>query len=166
MPEVYDGDSGIVRHKNEIRWASAMDSLSVKMQDYLETIFFLEKENSVVRVKQISESMDVKNSSVHSALHQLAKKGLVEHEHYGYVNLTDNGRSMARRLEKKHWLLARFLHKYLGVKKKQAEEEACRIEHVISDNTLHNLEKFLFFLSGNQGVMEKWLSLAAKPHAD
>jgi len=141
-------------------------SLSAKMEDYLETIFFLEKENRVVRVKQISESMDVKNSSVHSALHQLSAKGLVEHEHYGYVNLTDNGRCLARRLEKKHILLARFLHKYLGVKEEQAEEEACLIEHVMSDNTVHNLEKFLFFLSGNKIVMEKWLSRTAKPNTE
>lgn len=134
------------------------DCLSSKMEDYLETIFFLERENRVVRVKQISESMEVKNPSVHSALHQLAGRGLVEHEHYGYINLTDDGRRLARKLERKHKLLTGFLHKYLGLAEDQAEEEACLLEHAMSDCTMLNLEKFLLFLSKNNSVMDKWFT--------
>ena len=87
----------------------AEKGLSANMEDYLEAIGALTKDSGVARVKEISEALKVKTPSVHAALHLLVDKGLIEHEHYGYVRLTEAGAEMAREIMKRHELLEGFL---------------------------------------------------------
>ena len=122
------------------------NKLSSTMEDYLETIFFLKKENGFARVGEIADKLEVKSSTVNSALKQLAEKKLVIHERYGYVGLTEEGELIAAEVQKKHDILYRFLTEFLMLNSKKAAKEACCIEHSISHETFVRLTKFFKFL--------------------
>jgi len=116
------------------------------MEDYLETIYFLKKENGFARVGEIASSLKVKSPSVNSAIKFLSDKGFVVHERYGYVGLTKEGERIATEVQEKHDILFRFLTEFLMLEKSVAQEEACCIEHAISDQTFGRLTKFFKFL--------------------
>ncbi|MDD4166660.1 MAG: metal-dependent transcriptional regulator [Endomicrobiaceae bacterium] len=117
--------------------------LTESLENYLETIAFLKRENKIARVKDISKMMGVKNSSVNIALNVLSERGYVIHERYGYVDLTERGQIVADDIQKKEDLLFSFLHNILGVEKEIALKDACKMEHTISDETLAKLIYFV-----------------------
>ncbi|MBD3379624.1 MAG: metal-dependent transcriptional regulator [Candidatus Omnitrophica bacterium] len=117
--------------------------LTSSMEDYLEAISVLGEEKGIVRVRDIGKVMKVKAPSVTGALKILSSKGLILHERYGYVDLTEEGKEMAGRIRKRHDTLIEFLTQVLGVDEKTAETDACRIEHAISPMTFMNLVKFV-----------------------
>jgi DtxR family Mn-dependent transcriptional regulator len=119
---------------------------SASMEDYLEAIAQLGQRNRAVRVKQLSERLGVKMPSVTSALKKLSQRALVEHERYGHIKLTDAGRKLARDVIDRHEALTRFLGQALGIDGKTAEEDACKIEHVISSLSMERLTKFVEFI--------------------
>lgn len=123
------------------------EKLSESLENYLETIAFLKRENKVARVKDISKMMEVKNSSVNIALNVLSERGYVLHERYGYVDLTEKGQIIADDIQKKEDLLFLFLHDVLGVERKIALKDACKMEHTISDETLARLIYFVKLLN-------------------
>ncbi|MBR4632340.1 MAG: metal-dependent transcriptional regulator [Elusimicrobia bacterium] len=117
--------------------------LTESLENYLETIGMLIRKNKIARVKDISKELDVKNSSVNIALNVLADKGLIIHEKYGYIELTPEGKKIADDIQHKEDVLFHFFTDILGVEKEIALEDACRIEHTISDETL---AKLIFFI--------------------
>ena len=119
---------------------------TASMEDYLEAIANLGEGEKVVRVKQISEMLGVKMPSVTSALKKLSERELVEHERYGHIKLTTEGNKVARDVIRKHKALTRFFAQALGINKETAEEDACKIEHVISSLSMERLAKFVEFM--------------------
>lgn len=119
---------------------------SPDMEDYLEAILVLKEKNKVARVRDISQLMSVKPPSVASALHTLSRDNFVIHESYGYVDLTPEGGKLARRIQKRHEMLTKFLTEILCINPKIAAEDACRMEHAISQKTSKKLTKFLEFV--------------------
>lgn len=117
--------------------------LSASMEDYIETIGVLRKEKGITRVKDISQRMNVKNSSVTSALKTLSQNGLVIHEKYGYVDLTHQGEIMARNVQVRHNTLLKFFSEILKIDSKIAEIDACKMEHSISPESLERIIKFI-----------------------
>jgi DtxR family Mn-dependent transcriptional regulator len=116
------------------------------MEDYLEAIANLGEGRKVVRVKQISEMLGVKMPSVTSALKKLSERELVVHERYGHIKLTPEGDRVARDVIYRHEALTRFFAQALGINHKTAEEDACKIEHVISPLSMERLAKFVEFI--------------------
>jgi DtxR family Mn-dependent transcriptional regulator len=114
-------------------------NLSSSSQDYLEAILELSTENQGVRVTDIANILNIKKASVTQAINILSQEGLVIRERYGPVFLTEKGFEEAERVKIKHSLLKYFFEKVLGVKKEIAENDACLIEHSLSEET------FLFF---------------------
>ena len=109
-------------------------------EDYLETILMLSKKLPVVRSIDIANEMGYKKSSV-----SIAMKNLREAEHIrvtkeGYIYLTDSGKEIAEMIYETHQILSSWLIK-LGVDKKVAEEDACRIEHDISKESFNAIKK-------------------------
>lgn len=109
-------------------------------EDYLETILMLSKKLPVVRSIDIANEMGYKKSSV-----SIAMKNLREAEHIrvtkeGYIYLTDSGKEIAEMIYERHQILSSWLIK-LGVDKKVAEEDACRIEHDISKESFNVIKK-------------------------
>jgi DtxR family Mn-dependent transcriptional regulator len=119
---------------------------TASMEDYLEAIANLGEGEKVVRVKQISEMLGVKMPSVTSALKKLSERELVEHERYGHIKLTPEGNKVAHDVIRKHKELTRFFAQALGINKETAEEDACKIEHVISALSMERLAKFVEFM--------------------
>ena len=127
------------------------------MEDYLESIIMLNQEGKVVRVTQISKALGVKKPSVTSALKKLSKEELVEHERYGYVKLTDEGKKIAEDVFRRHETLRHFLAEILGVDAKMAAEDACKMEHAVSPATLERLAKFVDFVLNRPRGKPEWL---------
>jgi DtxR family Mn-dependent transcriptional regulator len=117
--------------------------LTKSLEDYLETIKILTIGKKVVRVKDISELLNVKSASVVNALNILKERGYIKQEKYGYIELTEKGNKEAKRILKKHKIIFKFLTGILNVSEKSAEKDACKIEHVISKETFEKLIKFL-----------------------
>jgi len=116
--------------------------ISESGENYLEAILLLGNENKLVRVNEISRRMKVSMPSVHTALHLLEDRGLITHERYGHVELTKKGRAAARKIYTFHRQLVAFFTNVLEVEPEIAERDACRIEHVISSQTLKRMTKF------------------------
>jgi DtxR family Mn-dependent transcriptional regulator len=119
---------------------------TASMEDYLEAIAMLGEGKKVVKVKQISEMLGVKMPSVTSALKKLSEQELVEHERYGHIKLTPEGDKVAHDVICRHEALTRFFAQALGINQETAEEDACKIEHVISPLSMERLAKFVEFI--------------------
>ncbi len=119
------------------------DGLSPNMEHYLQAVYFLQKRHKVARVKDIADMMSVTMPSVTSAVKSLRDKNLVENTRYGYVELTPDGREIALQLIQRNALLREFLADVLHLNPNQAEFDACKIEHVISDEALQRLERLV-----------------------
>jgi len=131
--------------------------LSSTMEDYLETILNLEKSKKFVRVKDIALKMDVKLPTVTSMLNNLAGKGLVNHEKYEYVELTKKGKRIAKDVYRRHVIFRDFLMSILNIDAKTAEEDACKMEHVVSPVTLERFVKFMEFVDTCPRGGSDWL---------
>ncbi len=122
------------------------EHLSRSMEDYLEAIYNLKQQMHIARVKDIARRMDVKMPSVSGALRSLAAKGLVRHQPYESVDLTEDGLLHARNIADRHSAVREFLISVLGLNEYDAESEACGIEHAIRPDTLDKLLKFIDFV--------------------
>lgn len=133
------------------------DTLTESLEDYLEAIYQLQRENESVRVKEIADFVGVKMPSVSSALRALKERDLVEHERYGEVALTAKGRETAEFLCRRHFALTTFLRDILGLEPDQAESEACGVEHALSAETLRRLLMLIDFIERCPRGGEEWL---------
>lgn len=110
---------------------------------YLEVILKLEKRNGIVRSIDIAREFNYSKPSVSRAVGVLKKAGFITHSPYGDIALTDEGRKKAEDIYRRHCLITNFLKDTLSIDDELAEQDACRIEHIISDETVNAIEKFL-----------------------
>ena len=122
-------------------------TLTSSLEDYLETILVLLADRPYARVRDIAEARGVKPASVTPALRRLADMGLVNHARREYVTLTDDGTEEARRVYARHNLLKRFFGEVLRMDEENAEQEACAVEHSISNEGMERMVRFFEFLS-------------------
>ena len=109
---------------------------------YLETIWVLSKNKSKVRAVDISEQMGFSKPSVSRAIGLLKKGEYIEVGQDGAITLTEIGKSVAESIYERHTILTSLLIK-LGVDEQTAAEDACKMEHDISDKTLSAIKKFV-----------------------
>ena len=121
----------------------AKSKLSPSLEDYLETIYLIDKELDTVRTKEIANRLSVSLPSVTEAIQKLSKNNFLRHRKYGKVILTAKGKKMAKGIYHKHKVLLNFFNTVLTVNKETAEKDACKIEHELSQVTLNKLTKFL-----------------------
>ncbi len=119
------------------------EELTPAMQQYLEVIFDLTQKQGEAGVAAIAQQMNVTKSGVSQALDMLKQLSMISHPRYGKVFLTSKGRKTAQWIRQKHDVLTRFFVEILGVDADTAEEDACKIEHVISRITFNKLLEFL-----------------------
>lgn len=125
--------------------------LSPKMEDYLETISLLSRDNRVVRVKDIAKALKVKMPTVTSALQKLKDRGLIIYQKYGFVDLTDEGKVMADKVYSRHSCLADFFRQVLRLDDPLAGEEACRVEHHLSPDSCRQIYKLVEYMKSRTG---------------
>ena len=116
--------------------------LGESLEDYLETLLILDNENGKIRCVDVAKKMDVSKPSVNKAMNVLKEKGLVQQETYGDIHFTPEGRKLAVKVYQRHTTIRSFLEDVLGVAPDTAEEEACHIEHVISEDTFQKNKNF------------------------
>ncbi len=109
---------------------------------YLETIYVLSQQSSAVRAIDIGEYMGFSKPSVSRALGLLKDEGLIKKDENSYIRLTKAGEILAKNIYERHTVLSDLFIR-LGVDKKTATEDACRIEHYISDKTFDAIKKHI-----------------------
>lgn len=109
---------------------------------YLETILILSKEKPELHAIDISEYMGYSKPSVSRAVGILKTEGYITVDEHLHIRLTDAGKKIARKIYERHNVISEFLCS-IGVDKKTATDDACRIEHVISDKSFSELKKFM-----------------------
>ena len=107
---------------------------------YLETIYVLQKEKANVRAIDVGEHMGFSRPSVSRAVNLLKAEGYLTVDEDNFLHLTESGRETAMTIYERHTVLTRLLSG-LGVDPKVAEDDACRIEHVISQESFDAIKK-------------------------
>jgi DtxR family Mn-dependent transcriptional regulator len=110
---------------------------------YLEAIYEISRRGGEIRVKDIANSLGISYPSVSEMVDRLVENSLVTHDKYRRIELTARGRRIAKGLDRKHVVIKQFLINVLGVDEGIADNDACEIEHVISDETLNKLVSYL-----------------------
>ena len=110
-------------------------------EDYLETILVLFERNGQVRSIDIVNEMNFSKPSISIAMKKLRENGYIRMDVNGLITLTDEGRLIAERIYSRHKLLTKVLEA-IGIDEKKAEDEACKIEHDIDDETYERIRDF------------------------
>ena len=106
---------------------------------YLETIYVLSQQSQHVRGVDVGEYMGYSKPSVSRAVGLLKKGGFVRIDDFGYIKLTETGEEKAKRIYERHVVFTKLLMN-LGVDEKTAADDACRIEHYISDTSFEAIK--------------------------
>ena len=109
---------------------------------YLETIHVLSQKNGSVRSVDVSEHMGYSKPSVSRAVGLLKSGGYILVDKDGYITLTDEGLSVAKKIYERHTVLSNMLMA-LGVSAATASEDACRLEHAISDESFEAIKRYI-----------------------
>ena len=118
-------------------------NLTESVEMYLETIYLLERDHGHAHVAQIAKELDITKPSVSKAMNNLKDEGLIIKQTYGHINLTEKGLIESRRVFRKHSMLTQFLEESLGLSPGEADDNACRMEHVVTDGMLDAIEEYL-----------------------
>lgn len=109
---------------------------------YLETILMLKNKNQYVRSIDIANALNYSKPSVSRGMKILKEAGFIFMDSKGYIDFTEKGLKIAESVYNRHTTLTDFLMK-IGVNQSQAENDACRIEHIISDETFQCILDFV-----------------------
>ncbi len=128
-----------------INMLSGVEIVKIKEsgENYLETILLLEKRNGSVRSVDIANEMEFSKPSISRAMSILKANGMIDVAHGGQIMLTEKGRSRAESIFERHSIIKSFLMDVLKVSSECAEHDACKIEHIISDETITAIKKCL-----------------------
>jgi Mn-dependent DtxR family transcriptional regulator len=112
-------------------------------EDYIETIYLLKKKKGTVRSIDVANELGFSRPSVSRAVGILKENGLITVEKDGELTLTEEGLKTAKHVYEKHTNLTKFLMMTAGVSAEVAENDACRIEHIISPETFRGIKKYM-----------------------
>jgi len=114
--------------------------LSASEEEYLEAIYTRQEANAqAATTRDLAQCLDVKAASVTEMLKKLSEKGFINYTPYHGATLTELGFKIATKVKRKHRLLERFLVDICGVNKRESHQQACEMEHVISDKAVDTL---------------------------
>ena len=117
-----------------------MDNFTRAQEDFVEALLMLEDQGLPLETTKVARLLNVSKPAVHQMGHELIDKGLITRKDYGDMTLTDAGRELARKVFNRHKILKQFLIE-LGVSEDVAEDDCCKIEHVISEETFEVIRK-------------------------
>jgi len=108
-------------------------------EQYLKVIYKLTEDGGAAKTNDIASAMDIAPASVTEMLHKLDEQRYIKHEPYKGAVLRSKGMKIARKVLRKHRLLERFLADFVGIKGRSTHEQACKMEHALTDEAEHNL---------------------------
>ena len=136
--------------------------LTSGLEDYIEVISNHLKYHQKVRAIDISRELNVSRASVSEALKRLADMGLINYSRYDVISITEEGEKAAQKVINRHNLLKSFFTEILGLEDNEAAENACEIEHVITENVYNRLTDYVKFNREHPELMQEFLSAIRK----
>lgn len=133
-----------------------MNNLSASLEDYLEMICNLIESNGGAKAVEIAKKFNISRASVSEALGKLAEKDLIVYEGHKGITITEKGLIQAKKVIQKHNTLMSFFENILGMDKETSENNACKIEHVISEDLFERIESFQNFCNKNSEFIENF----------
>jgi Mn-dependent DtxR family transcriptional regulator len=112
-------------------------------EDYMEAILMLQRANGAAREVDVANKLGVARSSVSRAMGLLRQQGLIQIAETGFIYFTEAGGKKAEDIYKRHQNLTRFLMLTSGASEERAEENACRMEHIIDEDVYEGILKFM-----------------------
>ncbi len=122
--------------------------ISKSLEEYLKTMYILKKQNGNIRVTDVAQKMNCSKPSVNKALNNLKEAELVNYETYGTIELTKQGKDLAKKVIEAYDIVYLFLKDVLNVDEAHAEKEAEKIKTSITDDTLNKLAKYVHKVLG------------------
>ncbi len=116
-----------------------------RVEEYLETIYDIQKSGRVAKTKEIAERLDVKPSSVTEMLNKLSGMGYIEYQPYRGAVLTKKGFEIAERVKKTYHIFRRFFEEFLGIDGEISDRLSCTLEHVANDDALEKICRIISF---------------------
>ena len=133
-----------------------MSKLSASLEDYLEIICNLLKTGDNVKAVEVAKKLNISRASVSEALAKLAERNLIVYDSHKGITITTEGLKKAQDVILKHNTLTAFFEETLGLKKDVAEDNACKIEHVISDDVFKRIMKFQQYCENNKEITDNF----------
>ena len=112
-------------------------------ENYLETILILKNKKGSVRSIDVANELDYTKASISRAMSILKKAGLITMEEGGCIQLTETGYQRANQIYERHKLIAEYLRKALQIEEEIATADACRIEHVLSQESFAKIKNWV-----------------------
>lgn len=131
-------------------------ALSARVEDYLEAVLDIEMTGNAATVTQIAKNLGVTKATITAALKKLVEAGLLEHEHYGDVFLTSDGRERALAVYRRHEFMTDFFVRILGFDRERAARVACVMEHEIDEASEMRLGAFTDALAQAEHNGDEW----------
>ena len=126
--------------------------LTSSLEDYLEVIYIIHKNGNHARITDIANILSCSKASVNQAMNALKTENLIVQEKYRKISLTPEGIEVAKRIYEKHEILSKFFTEVLGVSPEVGELDACKAEHILSNETLESIRNFL--IKSNVCILE------------
>lgn len=124
-----------------------MEKLTPSQEDYLETIYIETTKNGCAKVTDIAKILDVKKASVTGALNSLCEKGFINYAPYSPITLTKDGENAAKKVLIRHEVMTNFFKNVLQLEEKEAALNACRMEHIMTDEMFNRIHAFSHFIN-------------------
>lgn len=129
-------------------------NLSSGLEDYLEAIYIAHLNETPLKGAELARKLNISRASVSEALSRLVAKELIKYNSYEAISLTKQGLDEAQKVYAKHHILKDFFEQVLGIPADEASENACKIEHIISENILDKMINFTNFCKKNKELLE------------
>ncbi len=133
-----------------------MNRLSASLEDYLELICNLLETGQNVKAVEIARKLNISRAAVSEALTRLVEKNLIVYEGHKGISITPEGLEKAKNVILKHNTFTHFFETILGTDRITAEENACKIEHVIDDDVFMRIKAFQEYCAKNREFIEKF----------
>ena len=117
--------------------------VSASREDYLRALYIMEEEKHEIKSIDLANYLNVSKPSVSEMVIELNKEGLISHKRYSKIDFTQKGRKMAQKLTSKHRIIELFLKNVLKIGSDRVHDEAHRLEHAFSDQSIEKLREFL-----------------------
>lgn len=117
--------------------------ISKALEEYIKTMYILQKQKSEIRVTDIAEKMNCSKASVTKALNNLKENNLVNYEAYGQITLTKEAEEIAQKILEAYDIVYLFFSEVLEMQNEKAKEEAEKVKSIISDEVLNKLAKYI-----------------------
>ncbi len=134
--------------------------ITARIEDYLEELFLLECTGGEITVTGLAERLKITKGTVTATVQKLVELGLAEHERYGALHLTDEGRRKGMITFRRHEGFRAFFHEMLGLDREHSSEMACNMEHYVDNITEERLYALLEYFRRARAEHEPWVDEA------